>query len=116
VPGLARSGADATSQTNTPLREAGSNPAPGIAIMATSPPRETNRESIQRCNRAVTEYFKVSLRVYKSLKMLVLLTAVATGIIAIRNGADPLTVYILIGIMVAGPEAVETVIANGNDE
>jgi len=83
--------------------------------MATHTPRETNRESIQRCNRAVTERFNVSLKVYKSLKMLVLLAAVAAGIIAIRNGADPLTVYTLIAVIVAGPEAVETIIANGDN-
>lgn len=78
--------------------------------------RETNRESIQRCNRAVTEYLHVSLRVYKSLKMIVLLAAVGTAVVAINNGADPLTVYILVAVILAGPEAVETVIANGSDD
>jgi len=84
--------------------------------MATSNRKESNRESIRRCNRAVSDRFHMSLKVYKSLKMLVLLAAVATAIVAIRNGADPLTVYILVAVIVAGPEAVETAIANGDDE
>lgn len=84
--------------------------------MATNHRRETNRESIQRCNRAITEYLHVSLKVYKSLKMVVLLAAVAAAIVAINNGADPLTIYVLVAVILAGPEAVETVIANGSDD
>jgi len=58
----------------------------------------------------------MSLKVYKSLKMVVLLAAAAAAIVAINNGADPLTVYALLALILAGPEAVETLIANGGDE
>jgi len=58
----------------------------------------------------------VSLKVYKSLKALVQLAAVATAIVAINAGADPLTVYALVAVLVAGPEAYETAIANGGEQ
>jgi len=55
----------------------------------------------------------MSLRLYKSLKMAVLLAAAAAAVVAINNGADPLTIYSLLALILAGPEAVETLIANG---
>jgi hypothetical protein len=76
--------------------------------------RETNRESIQRCNRAITERLNVSLRVYKSLKALTQLAAVAVGLVAIQNGAEPLTVYGLVAAILVGPEYAETIIAGGD--
>lgn len=84
--------------------------------MATNHRRETNRESIQRCNRAVTERFHVSLRVYKSIKAVTQLAAVGTGFFAITQGADPLTIFGMVALIVSGPEAMETLIANGSDD
>jgi len=78
--------------------------------------REPSRQSIQRCNRAVTERVNMSLRLYKSLKMAVLLAAAAAAVVAINNGGDPLTIYALLVLILAGPEAVETLIANGGDD
>lgn len=75
---------------------------------------ETNTQSIQRCNRAVTERLRVSLKVYKSIKATAQLAAVATGFLAIAEGADPMTAFALVAVIVAGPEAVETIIANGD--
>jgi phytoene/squalene synthetase len=92
-------------------------PADDLAVhdtMATNTRKSTNRESIQRCNRAITERFHVSLKVYKSIKALAQLSAVATGFLAIAEGADPLTTFALVATIVSGPEVLETLIAGSN--
>jgi hypothetical protein len=78
--------------------------------------RRSNAEVIQQCNRAVSGRFHMGIRVYKSIKATAQLLAVATGFFAIAQGADPLTTYALVALVVAGPEAVETIIAESAEE
>jgi hypothetical protein len=56
----------------------------------------------------------VSLRVYKTVKALTQLLAVGAGILSIHQGADPMTVFALIALIVTGPEALEYIWANGS--
>ncbi len=52
----------------------------------------------------------MSVRVYKTVKAVTQLVAVATGFYAIAAGADPLTTFALVAMIVSGPEAIETVL------
>jgi hypothetical protein len=73
--------------------------------------RETNRESVARCNRRVAARFHMSLRTYKIIKSLTQLLAVAAGFYALSLGANPLTTFAIIGAIVVGPEILEYLIA-----
>jgi len=76
---------------------------------------ETLRESISRCQCTASERFRVSLRTYKLIKALAQLLAVGAGIFAIHEGADPMSTFALIALIVAGPEVFEYAWAgNGN--
>ena len=76
----------------------------------------SNRELISHCNQSVTRRFGVTLAVYKTIKATTQLIAVATGFYAIASGADPLTTFGLVALIVSGPEAIETVIATADSE
>ncbi|WP_435065874.1 hypothetical protein [Halobaculum sp. EA56] len=52
---------------------------------------------------------------YKSLKVLLQLVGVAGGLYALSLGAKPTLSLILIAVMVAGPEALEILLANVED-
>lgn len=49
----------------------------------------------------------MTLRVYKTVKALTQLAAVASGMLAMQQGADPMTTFLIIGVIVAGPEVME---------
>jgi hypothetical protein len=53
----------------------------------------------------------MSLKVYKTIKATVQLAAVGAGIYAMSLGAAPLLTFLVIGIIVAGPELVEYLLA-----
>jgi hypothetical protein len=72
--------------------------------------RRSNRESISQCNRSVTAWFGVSLFTYKSIKATTQLAGVAAGFYAIAEGADPMTTFVIIGLIVSGPEMMEYLI------
>jgi hypothetical protein len=76
--------------------------------------RPTNREEISRCQVTASERFNVSLRVYKTIKALVQLAGVGAGILAITQGADPMSALTIIGVIIAGPEYMEYKWANGS--
>jgi len=71
----------------------------------------SNRDDVARCNRLSASFFDMSLRAYKTVKAATQLVAVAAGIYAMSLGADPLTVFMIIGVIVAGPELMEYLIA-----
>ena len=77
--------------------------------MSTQRPRPITSlaAEIADCNLAVSEYFHMSIRVYKSIKALTFLSAVGLGLVAIRHGADPLTIYTLVATILVGPEVLE---------
>jgi len=75
--------------------------------------RESTRDSIIRCNTAVTEYFHVSLKVYKSIKATVQLAAIGLAFVAIVEGADPELIFPVLAAILLGPEYWETQITNG---
>jgi hypothetical protein len=77
---------------------------------------ETNREAISRCQLTASGRFNVSLRVYKTIKATTQLIAVASGVFAIHQGADPMTVFALIAAIVTGPEMMEYIWANSAAE
>jgi len=56
--------------------------------------------------------FGVSLKVFKTTKAVVQLAAILSGIVAIQNGADPLTSLIIIAAIYGGPEYLEYFLAN----
>ena len=74
----------------------------------------SNREVISRCNHSVTRRFGVTLAVYKTIKALTQLVAVAGGFYAISEGADPTMTFALVALIVSGPEAVETILASAD--
>lgn len=82
--------------------------------MSTHKPSFT--DEIAQCNHQLDcllrERFSVSVRVYRTIKALTQLLAVAAGIFAITEGADATTTFLVIGTIVVGPEAIETVITN----
>ena len=80
--------------------------------MATRQHPPTTRESIQKCNEAVSRRFHVTLAVYKTIKATTQLIGVAAGILAIQQGADPMTSLIVIGMILVGPEFFEYWITN----
>lgn len=82
--------------------------------MATNPKR-TNRQQIQQCNRAVSRRVHMPIAYYKSIKAATQFAAVAAGIFAIAEGADPDLILTLIAAVIVGPEAMETVIASGDE-
>jgi len=72
---------------------------------------ETNLEAA--CRRE----FGVSLKVFKSIKAIVQMVAIFGGIVAIQNGAEPLTSLVIIAAIYGGPEYLEYFLANqDNDE
>lgn len=58
--------------------------------------------------------YGMTLRTFKLVKALTQLTGAGGGIYAMSLGADPLTVFALITIIVSGPEALEYLIENGD--
>lgn len=84
--------------------------------MATTHRKPTNRDAIAECNRSVARRFGVTLRVYKAIKATTQLTGVGAGIYAMHLGADPMTVFAIIGIILGGPEVMELMIANADEE
>jgi len=61
----------------------------------------------------------MSVKLYKTVKLLVLLTTAGVAFVAIRNGADPGLVFSLLVAVLIGPEALETHFASngsGDDE
>jgi lysozyme family protein len=83
--------------------------------MATNNRKPTNRQSIQQCNKAVTDRIHMSLKAYKTIKALTQLSAVATGFYAIAEGAAPMVTFALVATIVSGPEVLETLIASESD-
>lgn len=57
----------------------------------------------------------MTVRLYKTITAASRLAAVATGFYAISQGADPLTTFAMVAVIVAGPEAIETVLANADE-
>ncbi|SEQ31328.1 hypothetical protein [Natrinema salaciae] len=80
--------------------------------MATRQHHPTTRESIRKCNEAVSRRFHVTLAVYKTIKATTQLLGVAGGVYAIQQGADPMTALTIIGAILVGPEILEYTIAN----
>ncbi|AFH22645.1 hypothetical protein OSG_eHP31_00165 [environmental Halophage eHP-31] len=58
----------------------------------------------------------MSLRTYKTIKATAQLLAVGAGIFAIHQGADPMTVFSLIALIVTGPEIIEYTWASDNSD
>jgi len=84
--------------------------------MATRHPTTTTRESIQKCNEAVSRRFRVTLATYKTIKATAQLAGVVAGLYMVQQGADPMTVYTIIGTILVGPEVFEYTIANGDGQ
>ncbi|ELZ12488.1 hypothetical protein NP511_02020 [Natrinema thermotolerans] len=80
--------------------------------MATRQHKSTTRESIRECNEAVSRRFHVTLAVYKTIKATTQLIGVVGGILAMQQGADPMTSLTIIGAILVGPEILEYTIAN----
>ncbi len=83
--------------------------------MATRHP-PSNRDRIAQCNHEVAKRANMSLRAYKTIKAVVMLAAVATGFYAISEGADPMTTFALVALIVSGPDAWETLIGDQPDQ
>jgi len=64
---------------------------------------------------ACRDDFGVSLKVFKTVKAIVQLAAILSGIVAIQNGADPLTSLLIIAMIYGGPEYLEYFLASQNN-
>jgi len=60
-------------------------------------------------------HWGISVRVYKIIKALTQLAGAAAGIYAMRLGADPLTAFSLIALIIGGPETFEFLVTNGDN-
>ncbi|QLG47906.1 hypothetical protein [Natrinema halophilum] len=81
-----------------------------IDAMATRQHHSTTRESIKKCNDSISRRFHVTLAVYKTIKATTQLLGVVAGIIALQQGADPLTTIVVIGGVIFGPEYMEMIL------
>jgi hypothetical protein len=53
----------------------------------------------------------MSVRTYKTLKVLTQLTGAAAGIYAMSLGASPMAALTLVAVIIAGPEIIEVMIS-----
>lgn len=58
-------------------------------------------------------HWGISVKLYKIIKSFTQMVGAASGIYAMSLGADPLTAFALIALIISGPEAFEYVITNG---
>jgi hypothetical protein len=63
---------------------------------------QSNQRIADRCNK-----IGMSLKVYKTIKAFTQLVGAAAGIYAMSLGADPLSTFALVAIIVSGPEALD---------
>jgi len=59
-------------------------------------------------------HWGISVKLYKVIKSFTQMVGAASGIYAMSLGADPLTAFALIALIISGPEAFEYVITNDN--
>lgn len=78
--------------------------------MVTTSPRPID-QSLSACNSRVAAHFGMTVRLYKTVKALTQLAVVAIAFYAIAEGADPTYVFAGVVVSVAGPEALETYVA-----
>jgi len=57
----------------------------------------------------------MTLRLFKVIKGLAQLTGAGAGIYAMSLGADPMTTFALVAIIISGPEALEYLIENSGE-
>lgn len=81
--------------------------------MATTRRRFIDPDDVQCCNRRVSRFLPVSLRLYKLIKIFTQLAAVGAGIYAMWLGADPGFMFVLIATVVTDPEMIEYVVSEG---
>jgi len=58
----------------------------------------------------------MSFRTFKVLKAATQLVGMIGGIVAMRNGADPLIAFGMMAFMWGGPEAIEVVLETGGGQ
>lgn len=54
----------------------------------------------------------ITVKVYKIIKAVVQLVGALAGVMAMHQGADPMTAFALIAFIIGGPEAFEFVLTN----
>jgi hypothetical protein len=68
---------------------------------------EEYNSNLDRCLRS---RFGVTLKTFKTIKAAAQLAGAAAGIYAMHLGADPMTSFALVAIILSGPEALEYLI------
>lgn len=61
---------------------------------------------------ALRDKVGISLKTYKIIKNMTQLVGAAAGVYAMFLGADPLTAFALIAMIIVGPEGIEYVLTN----
>jgi len=73
---------------------------------------------IAQYNAQLDEYCQshwgITVKVYKIIKAMTQLAGAGAGIYAMSLGADPMTAFALITVILAGPEAFEYVVTNSD--
>lgn len=59
--------------------------------------------------------FGMTLKLFKTIKAATQLVGAGAGVYAMAQGADPMTSFALIALIISGPEALEYIISNSEE-
>lgn len=63
-----------------------------------------------RLDAALRQRVGITVRTYKAIKAMTQLAGAAAGVYAMWLGADPMTAFVLIAVIVSGPEVAEQIL------
>lgn len=82
--------------------------------MSTTHPRTNLGQELRDYNhqleRILNQKWGICLRTYKIIKALTQMLGAAAGIFAMYLGADPMTAFTIIAVIISGPEVAEQIL------
>ncbi len=86
-----------------------------MATSNTKPLKQELAEYNDSLDACLRYRYGMTLKVFKVIKAVTQLVGAAAGIYAMHQGADPMTAFALIAIIISGPEALEYLINHTGD-